>query len=64
LTWSLRTDRKTGEYRLHAGVLMKGGGWTDDPVPAFDLPADTPIPEVARRAAAVVQEAAKPPARS
>ncbi len=59
LTWALRTDRKTGEYRLHAGVLMKGSGWTDDPVPAFKLPADTPIPEVARRAAAVVQDAAK-----
>jgi hypothetical protein len=59
LTWSLRTDRKTGAYRLHAGVLMKGGGWTDDPLPAFDLPADTPIPEVARRAAAAVQDAVK-----
>jgi hypothetical protein len=59
LTWSLRTDRKTGAYSFHAGVLMKGGGWTDDPLPAFDLPADTPIPEVARRAAAVVQDAAK-----
>jgi hypothetical protein len=64
LTWSLETDRKTGEYSLHAGVRIKGNGWSDDPVPAFNLPADTSVPEIARRAAAAVQDAAKLHARS
>jgi hypothetical protein len=59
LSWSLNTDLKTGEYRMHSYVPLMGGGWTQDRVPIFTLPADTPIPEVARRAAAVLSDAAK-----
>jgi hypothetical protein len=59
LTWSVNIDPKTGEYRMHPYVPLKGGGWAPDRVPIFTLPADTPILEVARRAAVVVHDAAK-----
>jgi hypothetical protein len=59
LTWSLGTDPKTGAYRMHPYVPLKGGGWAPERVSLFTLPADTPIPEVARCAAEVVSNAAK-----
>jgi hypothetical protein len=59
LTWSLGTDPKTGAYRMRPYVALKGGGWAPERVLLFTLPADTPIPEVARRAAEVVSDAAK-----
>jgi hypothetical protein len=64
LTWSVNIDPKTGEYRMHPYVPLKGGGWAPNQVPIFTLPADTPIPEVARRAAEVVRDAAKLPPQS
>ncbi len=59
LTWSVNIDPKTGEYRMHPYVPLKGGGWAPERVSLFTLPADTPIPEVARCAAEVVSNAAK-----
>ncbi len=59
LSWSLRTDPKTGEHRMHANVPLKRGGWTEDPVALFSLTPDTPVAEVARRAAEVVHNAAQ-----
>lgn len=59
LTWSLNTDPKTGEYRMRPYDPRNGGGWTPGPIPVFTLPANTPISEVARRAAEVVCDAAK-----
>lgn len=59
LTWSLNTDPKTGEYRMRPYDPLKGGGWAPSRIPVFALPADTPISEVARRAAEVVCDAAK-----
>jgi hypothetical protein len=59
LTWSLGANPKTGEYRMNPYVPLKGGGWAPDRAAIFTLPADTPIAEVARRAAAVVSDAAK-----
>jgi hypothetical protein len=59
LTWSLGTDPKTGAYRMRPYVPLKGGGWVPDHIQIFTLPADTPIPEIARRAAEVVSNAAK-----
>ena len=58
LTWSFSTDPKTGEYRMRADDPLEGGGWKPGRIPVFTLPADTPISEVARRAAEVVCDAA------